>query len=145
MTALTGTVLVSPRWDAGKEYTSVGTYALTGALVAADTITWSNLVPKGAQVLNVSWVSPELDTHATPTATIKVGDGTDDDGFMLAFSVGIAAASLTYVSTGGNGATIGSTYSTATSVVATVASAVATGATSGTIFMKVTYYCAGVV
>lgn len=145
MTALVGTVLVSPRWDAGQQYTSVGTYALAGALVAADTITWDNLIPKGAQVLDVSWVSPELDTNASPTATISVGDGTDADGFMLAFSVGIAAASLTYVATGGNGATIGSTYSSATDVVATVASAVATGATSGTIFVKVTYNCVGVV
>ena len=145
MTAYTGTVTVAPRWDAGQQYTSVGKYALTGALVSGDTVTWDNLIPKGAQVIDVLWVSPELDSHSTPTATIRVGDGSDADGFIIDFSVGIAAAGLTYVTAGGNGATIGSTYSSATDVVATVASAVATGVASGTLFVKVTYNCVGVV
>lgn len=143
MTALTGTNTYSNVGSGalGTQRTITGTYALAGALVAADTITWSKLLPLGGgRVVRVELAFPELDTDTTPTGTWKVGDGTDDDGYILLSNIGLPAQApangLQMVQVG-TGALIG-TVVTGRDVVLTVVGTMATSATTGTILLNVT-------
>lgn len=143
----TGTVLVPARWQAGMQYTSVGTYAFGAAVAQNDTITWDDLIPKGAQVLSVIGFLPELDTNASPTGTVDVGTVADADIFIDGASVGLAAAGSNQVVIGpniitGTGA-IGdkTTYSTATDLVMSFTAAFATAASTGNVVVYVHYYC----
>lgn len=135
---------VKPRYEDGNEFTSVGAYAYSVALASADTITFIGLIPAGAQVLEVTFTSNEIDTNASPSGTVNVGDGTTPAAFIAGGSVGLSASGENQVTLMGNGVNIGATYKVDTNVVVTVASTVATGATSGTILVKVRYYCAGI-
>lgn len=141
----TGTILVAPRWSAGAEYTAIGSYTFAAAVAEDDTITWSDLIPKGAEVVDVTYYGVELDTNASPTGTVDVGDGTDVDGFIDGASIGLAAAGANQVIAKANGTKLGTTYSTATDVVATFPTAVATAASSGNVYVSVRYNCVGVV
>lgn len=141
MTALTGTVVTQGKnGELGQQYTCVGTYTLSGALVAADTITWTNILPKGKfKIVTGRYYSPELDTHASPTGTIIIGDGTDTDAYLTTTNVGLPAqapANGLPLSIGMDGASIGTTFGSTTSlrnVVLTVVGVMATSVTSGTI------------
>ena len=144
MTAYTGTITREGRaGERGMQFIALGKYALTGALVNADTITWSNLLPdpNRFKVIGFRFWSPELDTDATPTATIIVGDGTDTDAYLTTSNVGLPAqapANGYQINLSGNGAAIGAAAGTAVSrnVVLTVNGVVATGATTGTLWVE---------
>lgn len=141
MTALTGTINTAGKGgELGQQYTCVGTYALAGALVAADTITWTNLLPKGKfKIVSGRVIAPELDTNASPTGTIKIGDGTTVDAYLTETNIGLPAqapANGYPLNIGLNGASIGTTFGSTTSlrnVVLTVVGTMATSATTGTI------------
>lgn len=141
----TGTVLVAPRWAAGAEYTSVGYYTFAAAVAQNDTITWADLIPKGAQVVDIKYYGVELDTNSSPTGTVDLGDGTDQDGFIDGASIGLAAAGANQVIAHGNGELLGTTFTSATDVKATFPTAVATAASSGNVYVVVRYNCVGVV
>lgn len=143
MTAYTGTVTIPARaGERGQQHTGLLTYALTGALVNADTITWSNAVPLGAQakIVDLQFWSPELDTDATPTATFIIGDGTDTDGYLTTkgAAVGLQNSLAGQLFYKGDGAVIGTVTQASRNIVLTVNAAVATGATSGTLRIAVT-------
>jgi hypothetical protein len=138
MAALTGTISTAGKnGELGQQYQAVGTYALGGALAAADTITWTGLLPKGKfKVVSGYMTAPELDTNASPTGTIKIGDGTDDDAYLTESNIGLPAqapANGYPLTLPFNGASMGTTVSALPNVVATVVGVMATSATSGTI------------
>ena len=146
MADYTGENLVDGRYSAGATYKVVGKYTLGTAIAQNDTITWTNILPDGGvEVQDVKFYGVELDTNATPTGTVDLGDGTDVDGFIDGGSVGLAAAGATQVSINGDGAKMGTTYTDATSIVATFPTAFATAASSGDVFVVATYYCTGTV
>lgn len=137
MTALVGTVTqVGLSGEKGNEYSALLTYALTGALVNGDTITWSNVLPSIKQC-NVIWMdfqAPELDTNATPTMTFTIGDGTTANAYLTTKggAVGLQNSLGGQLAYYGDGAGIGAAPATR-NLVFTVTAAVATGATTGTI------------
>lgn len=144
MTAYTGTnVLSTPRWSAGEEFTFSGYYALTGAVVTGDTYTWSNILPplnNKVQLLSFKIYGKELDTDASPTATLIVGDGTDTDAYLTSKTAGDATGQMKFH---GDGVSMGVTITTSRDIVGTVGGTVATAATSGTIWIEGRYYCIG--
>ncbi len=148
-----------PKYASGQFYSIDFEYALTGALAENDTIsTPANAMPDdGIRIVEVELIYPELDTHATPTGTFDVGDGTDADRFVDAAPMGVAgvttagfqlrqginiAQGLTsgVVTSGAN-----YLYASGTSpvFVTTVTAAVATGATTGLLRLRVTFDCTG--
>lgn len=140
MAALVGTVVVSPLWQAGMEYTAKGSYTLVGAIASADTITWSNLLPTNdVVVINATRYGQEFDTNATPTATEIWGDGTDADGYITSKTSGDARTGQLRFD--GDGAVIGTSTAAGRSVVCTVGGTVATAAATGTVWVEVTYRC----
>mgnify|MGYP001089926673 CR=1 FL=1 len=135
MTALTGTNLVNAHWTEGEELTFLGKYTLAGDIVTADTITWENALPNmnGITVLSAEVFGDPLDSNATPTATLTLGNEDDADGLVASATI---ADTLT-----GYGALVG-VESTGTSVILTVGGTLATAATTGDeVFVKVTYGC----
>lgn len=141
--AVTGTNTVPPRTQAGLEYTAVGTYTIGAAVAQNDTITFTGLIPKGAQVLGVTYESNELDTNASPTATVTVGTAASAAAYISAVSVGLAAAGATHVFVGANvvAGLGGDAVTAATDVVVTYPAAFATAASSGVVVVTVRYYC----
>ncbi len=148
-----------PKYEGGIPYSIDFEYTLTGALVAADTITTpaDALPDDGINIVEVLLIYPELDTNATPTGTFDVGDSGDADRFIAVAPMGVAgvttagfqlrqginrAQGLTsgVVSTGE-----GYLYPVGTSpqLVVTVGGTVATGATTGFIKLRVKYLCSG--
>lgn len=137
MVAQTGTVTTQGRTgEIDTEFTAVAEYDLNGtALVTTDTYTISNFLPAGKkQCLYFQvWTSAELDTNATPTLDIAVGNTGDADGFLTdtvnAFEKGFVF--------GGDGALVGEASSfTDTDLTLTVNTNPATGATAGIIHFK---------
>jgi len=145
------------RTSPGMLYTTEFQYTLAGAVVSADTFTTpANALPaNGMRIAEVEVIMPELDTNATPTGTFIVGDATDDNRFIDAAPMGVAgvttagyqmrtciniAQGLTsgVVSTGSN-----YLYGSGTSprLVMTLGGTIATAATTGTIRLKVSFYC----
>jgi hypothetical protein len=121
------------------QYTAVGKYALAGAIVTGDTITWSSILPANdVQVLGFKIFGKELDTDASPTATLIVGDGTDTDGYLASKTAGDATGQMQFI---GDGAIIGTSDQVGRDIIATVGGTVATAATTGTVWVEVTYYC----
>ena len=141
MAALTGTIeTVGKSGELGQQYWCVGTYTLSGALANADTITWTNLFPKGKfKIVKGLFSTPELDTNASPTGTAIIGDGTTTNAYMTTKNLGLAATApangqdIVYSM---RGASIGTTFGSTTSlrnVVLTINGVMATSATTGTI------------
>lgn len=142
--AATGTVTVPPRSQLGYEFTAVGTYTLAAAIAQNDTITFTGLLPRGAQVQAVTYSSPELDTNATPTGTVSVGTVATAAAYISSISVGLAAAGATQVVAKSNviaGIGLASETTAATDVVITYPAAFATAASAGVIVLEVRYYC----
>lgn len=150
MTAYNGTISTpvtgTPRWQAGQTYTSVGTHTINGVYAQNDTITWAGLIPNnGVEVQQVRWSSNELDTNATPTATVNVGTAASGAAFISGLSVGLSVNGANQVVGFGNViAGIGSVFTATTDVVANFTAAFATAAnTTHSISCAVTYYCIG--
>lgn len=141
MTALTGTVVDAGRTgERGTQFIAKGTYALGGALVAADTITWTNFFPNGKfKLVSLRFWAPELDTDATPTGTIRFGDGTTADAYLTTTNIGLPAqapANGAQIICMGNGASIGTSFTGLRNLVATIVGVMATSATTGTLHVE---------
>lgn len=132
-------VVVEPRWQAGQTYTSVGTITVTEAIESGDTWLITGLLPEdGVQVIGCKVFGIEGDTNASPTATIVVGDGTDADGYVTSRTWGDANGQFQAF---GDGALIGSTTQASSNVKVTSGGTVATAASSGKLWVEMTYFC----
>lgn len=139
MTAYTGTVLGDPRWTPGATIVASGSYALTGAVVTGDTFTFPNIIPaQKVKIVGVRIFGVELDTNATPTATLIAGDGTTTNGYLTSVTAGDATGQMQFF---GNGALIGTENAASRNLVLALGGTVATAASTGTIFAEVTYQC----
>lgn len=67
------------------------TLPATGAGTAAGDIIQMVKVPNGARVLDVFLAADDLDTDGSPTITLSVGDGDDDDRYIVASTIGQAS------------------------------------------------------
>lgn len=149
--AVTGTIAVAPRWQAGQQYTSVGAYTVGAAVAQNDTITFTNIIPAGGvQILSTRLLTPKLDTNATPTGVFILGDATDDNRFIDAVSIGWTGAE-SYIDydinvapvSGSSGTGAGYIYTAQTSLILKINAAVATAASTGQIGLWISYYCIG--
>lgn len=142
-----------PKFEAGELYSIDFEYTLTGAVVSGDTYTTpANALPNsGFRIVETELIMVPLDTNATPTATISVGDSGSSTRFINAAQAGSATATqvtrkinqaqgLTngVVSSGsgylyGNGAN--------PQLIVTLGGTVATAQTAGTIRFRVSFYC----
>ena len=140
MAALTGTnTYKSAPYIIGTTQVVTGTYELAAALAAADTITWTDLLPQeDITILEVAVTTPDLDSSGTD-GTLDIGDGTDADGYVDGAKLNIPASDAATFTTVGQGALIGTTVSDKRNVVATVAGS--PNETSGTVTVKVIYAC----
>lgn len=154
-------------WVPGDTYTIGGYFKLTGALVNADTITFTNAIPpSGVRAVEVLVYSTQLDSNATPTGTFSLGDsladgsaagrfitsglmGTNQAGRQIqtfsnvapAFTAGVQTAGVGYLYTTDENSNANGGY---LDLKLTVTNAVATAAATGTIWVYFTYYCEGV-
>lgn len=71
----------------GNVHVAVCTYTLSSNPSAADVVQMVP-VPKGARIVEVVLGTADLDTNGTPTITMKVGDGSDDDRFITSSTIG---------------------------------------------------------
>lgn len=149
--AVSGTINLSPRWQAGQEYTAQGSYSVGAAVAQNDTITFASILPTNAvQIISTRLQTPKLDTNATPTAVWILGDATDDNRFIDAVSMGwddeasYAAYDINVASVAGSSGTgVGYIYTAQTSLILKINTAVATAASTGMIDLWVKYYCIG--
>ena len=114
---------------------SYGEVAFTGTITTADAATVCNL-PVGAIVLDVTLESDDLDTNATPTITLNVGDAETANRYFAASTV--AQAGTTSVAT----AATGLFYTVAAGNTAVRVAVAANAATSaaGSVRVAVTYW-----
>lgn len=144
MTANTGTVTVKPRWSPGATFTAAAYGTFSGTVASGDTLTISDLVPtNGFTVSEVKvWGGP-LDTDASPTATLVVGDGTDTD-FYVASKVPAGITDTGQMIIFGDGVGVrasAGTYPASGNVVLTVGGTMGTGGSSPVVNITVTYVC----
>lgn len=140
-TAYTGTVLTTnpAPLNAGQEFTTLGYYTLAGSVVTADTYTFANMLPNvSVQILEFKVWGQELDTNASPTATLVGGDGTTTNCYLTSKTAGDATGQMQFL---GDGTAITGTAPAGKSIVLTVGGTVATAASSGTVFCSVRYRC----
>lgn len=69
---------------------AVFAHPTTGDGTAAGDIIEMVKVPKGAMILDMALSSEDIDTNATPTVTLDVGDGGDVDRFIDGTTIGQA-------------------------------------------------------
>ena len=146
--AVTGTIPVASKWSAGLIEETQGYYTVGAAVAVGDTITFTNIIPAGGvQIISTRIQIPKLDTNATPTATLLLGDATDDNRFIDAVSAGWddETSYVTYDSNVTPSATVGVgyIYTAATSLVLKVGGTMATAASTGHIALWVRYRCVG--
>lgn len=141
MAALTGTITQAGRWQSGMEYTALGAYTLVGAITNADTITFTNLLPANdTQIIAFEVFGQELDTNASPTLALTAGDGTTANGYLTSKTAGDATGQMHLI---GDGAFIGASNQASRNVVLTTSGTLGTAASSGTVYVRVRYYCSG--
>jgi hypothetical protein len=141
------------KFDAGQLYSIDFEYTLAGAVVSGDTYTTpANALPtNGIRIVDTQLVSVALDTNASPTATISVGDSGSATRFINAAAAGGTAQVVRFINQAQgltNGVvSSGSGYlyasGTAPQIVVTVGGTVATAQTTGTIRLRVSFYCTG--
>ncbi len=146
--AVTATQPFAAQWAPGQQFTSYGYYTIGAAVAAADTITFTSIIPAGGcRIISTRLMTPKIDTHATPTATWDLGDADDADRLINDVAGGWddEATYAMYDSNVTPAATVGVgyTYTTAKSLVLTVTGTMATAASTGHVALWVTYYCVG--
>lgn len=136
MTALTGTVVrAAKNGGLGEEHTGKGSYTLGGAIASGDTITFSGILGKGEKrIIGFRYYGIELDTNASPTATLIAGSEGDDNGFLTSKTAG--GAIIGQLIFFGDGALI-DTITDDENVILTVGGTVATAASDGTLYVEV--------
>lgn len=147
--------LLNPPYAAGQLYSVDFEYTLDGGVVTGDTWTTpaGGLPDNGITIVDTQLIMPALDTNATPTATISVGDSDSATRFINAAQAGSATATqLTRFINQAQGFTSGVVSSgsgyvyTAGSdprIVVTLGGSVATAQTAGVIRLRVSFYCSG--
>lgn len=139
MTDYAMTLANEPRWEPGKTFTVLAYYALTGAVASGDTFTATNMLPaQKVEVISGKLFGKEMDTHASPTGTVIVGDGTDTDAYLASQVWGSANQQF---HADFDGAVLGTTNAASRNIVSTLGGTVATAASSGTVWKEVTYVC----
>jgi len=152
--AVTATIPVASKWQAGHELTGYGYYNIGAAVAQNDTITFTDIIPAGGvEIVDVIIDTPKIDTNATPTALWIVGDSGDNDRFIndvsggwddettrIRYGVNVASTSSGVIDTG-----VGYRYTGAASLIAKIDAAVATAASSGFVALMVRYRCSGTV
>lgn len=113
---------------------ATGSYAITAALAAADIIQMCK-VPAGATVLDVHAVVPDLDTHGTPTITLHIGYGGDNDYWVSGSTTGQTGGVIRATAT----TSVPLAFTAEDTIDITVGTGPATGATSGTLYLTVFY------
>lgn len=128
-------------WSAGQEFTRVAYYDIGSAVETGDSWTATNLLPaqKVQIIAGLSW-GADLDTHATPTATTIVGDGTDTDGYLSSKTAGSGEQNIILPHDGALITTYG-TPPASRNLVETLGGTVATAASSGRRWHMVRYLC----
>jgi hypothetical protein len=143
------------KYEAGMRYSIDFEYTLGGAVVSGDTWTTpANALPtNGIRIVDSELHMRPLDTNASPTATVSLGDSGSATRFINAANAGLPvggqvnlyinqAQALTsgVVSTGS-----GYLYAAGTTpqLVMTLGGTVATAASSGVIRLRVIFYCTG--
>lgn len=99
----------------------------------SDTINFGYL-PAGARVVLAVLESTDMDTNATPTLALNVGDADDADRLFAASTVGQAGTLSSAIAVAG----AGKKYDSKTLITGTASTAAATGA-AGTVYLSVFY------
>lgn len=144
------------RYEAGQLYSIDFEYTLAGAVVTADTWTTPSgaLPSNGIRVIDTELHMAALDTNASPTATISVGDagvatrfinaanaGSPTSGAQVNLFINRAQALTSGVVSAGSGYLYAS--GTTPQIVVTLGGTVATAASTGVIRLRVSFYCTG--
>ncbi len=144
-----------PKYAPGQLYSIDFEYTLAGAVVTGDTYTTPALAlpDNGIRIVDTQLIMPALDTNATPTATISVGDSGSATRFINAAQAGSATATQVSrfinqaqgLTSGVVSSGSGYLYASGTSprVIVTVGGTVATAQTAGAIRLRVSFYCTG--
>ncbi len=144
-----------PKYEPGQLYSIDFEYTLAGAVVTADSYTTPSgaLPSNGIRIVDTQLIMPALDTNATPTATISVGDSGSATRFINAAQAGSATATqLARFINQAQGLTSGVVSSgsgylyaqgTDPRIIVAVGGVVATAQTTGTIRLRVSFYCSG--
>jgi hypothetical protein len=145
-----------PKFASGQLYSIDFEYTIGATVVSGDTYTTPlNALPNdGFQIVDTQLIFGRLDTNATPTATISVGDSGLATRFINAANAGSATSGAqlhAYINqaqglTAGV-VTAGSGYQYVEGVspqlVVSVGGTVATAATTGVVRLRVSFYCTG--
>lgn len=131
MAAITGTAVDGKLGLVGARRPVKGVFTFAAALSTGDTYTITDLFPYPVIVHGVKVVGTVMDTHATPTLAITVGNSDDADGFLK--NIVIKQTTQTNIE-GFDGALIGTVISNK-DVTLTVSANPGTGATSGTWYL----------
>ena len=117
----------------------VAQFTIATALVAGDIIQMIQ-VPQGAQILDVGLAVPQLDTNATPTISLNVGDGTTHNRYIAGDTNGeLAAGGVTRLNQEGG---LGYQYTTnGNTINVECGTAAATAKLGQTITLTCTYAC----
>lgn len=133
MTAITGTLVETPNLGkVGRREPVLAKFTFAAALVNTDTYTISDVFPYPVKVHSVRVVGTIMDTNATPTLGISVGNSDDPDGFLKAIVINQTGQTNIV---GVDGALIKTGISNK-DVTMTVTADPATGATSGTWYLE---------
>lgn len=92
-------------------------------------------VPAGAKITEVILATDDLDTNGTPLLGLDVGDGSDDNRFISASTIGRTSGVARLDQVDG----LNYVYAAEDTIDVSVQAAPATGATSGTIRLTVIY------
>jgi hypothetical protein len=137
------TPLVKGLWQAGEVYSAYAKITIGSAVETGDTWTLTDMLPsEDIQIVGGNVSGVEMDTNATPTATLVLGDGTDTDGFMASV-VAAAPPSGQFNASLGGALVGGASKPASTSPVLTLGGTVATAASSGDVFVRIDYLCRG--
>jgi hypothetical protein len=144
------------KYEPGLLYSIDFEYTLAGSVVTGDNYSTPSggLPTNGIRIVDTALIFTPLDTNATPTATISVGDSGSATRFINAANAGSAtsnaqlhlfinqAQGLTAgVVSSGSGYLYGSNTTPVLKV--TVGGTVATAQTTGVIRLRVSFYCSG--
>jgi hypothetical protein len=149
-----------PKFEAGNLYSIDFEKTIAATVVTGDTYTTPSgaLPANGFRVVDTQLILTPLDTNATPTATISVGDAGLATRFVNAANSGNATANAQLhvwinqnqvltagVVSAGSGYLYGSNTAATTppQIVVTVGGTVATAATTGIVRLRVIFYCSG--
>lgn len=145
-----------PKYDAGQLYTIDFEYTQAATVVTGDTYsTPSGALPtNGIRIVDTVLILSPVDTNATPTATISVGDAGSATRFINAGNAGNATANAQLhlfinqnqgLTSGVVSSGSGYLYASGTNpvIVTTVGGTVATAASTGYVRLRISFYCTG--